>query len=115
MSATLTVGNLTVTGNDHKELFSNMASYQEVFDNTKCGKCGCEQLRYVTRQDQEENTYYEIRCTNIGCLAKLAFGAHKKTETLFPKRKYGKNHEKAGEYLPHNGWLKWNPETKQEE
>ena len=111
MTATLTVGNLTVHGDTHKELFSSMASYQEVFDTHKCGKCNGTDLRYVVRDDKEENTYYEIRCTKIGCRAKLAFGVHKGKEgTLFPKKK-----DKEGNYITDDGWLKWNAETKQEE
>jgi ribosomal protein L40E len=74
-----------------------------VFEETKCGKCGSENLRFVVRT-VDENEYFELRCMDCG--AKLAFGSMKKGGGLFPKRKDGDN------WLPDGGWLKWNPKTK---
>ena len=67
-----------------KEVFSQLSVFQEVFGETKCGKCGSENLRYVVRM-VDDNQYYEIRCQDCG--ARLAFGANKKGGGLFPKRK----------------------------
>ena len=88
-----------------KEVFNQLSVFQEVFGETKCGKCGSENLRYVVRM-VDDNQYYEIRCQDCG--AKLAFGANKKGGGLFPKRK-----DSEGNWLPDKGWTKWNPKTKQ--
>ena len=87
----------------HRELFAQISRFQEVFEETKCGKCGSEYLRFVVRT-VDENEYFELRCMDCG--AKLAFGSMKKGGGLFPKRKDGDN------WLPDNGWQKWNPKTK---
>jgi hypothetical protein len=59
-------------------------------------------------RENDGNEYYEIRC--VDCGAKLAFGANKKGGGLFPRRK-----DAEGNWLPDNGWTKWNPKTKQVE
>jgi len=90
-----------------KELFAQLASFQEVFCETKCEKCGSENLRFVVRQ-VDGNEYHEIRC--LDCGAKLQFGVNKKGGALFPKRK-----DADGNWLPDKGWTKWNPKTKKAE
>lgn len=98
----------------HVDLFEQISSLQEVFGQHKCGKCGCEKLRFVVRTDKDDNKYYELACQNFECKAKLAFGAHKKGGGLFPKRKESENQSlaggtvEAGAYLPSNGWLRYN-------
>tara|TARA_R100000005_G_C4945855_1_gene168414 strand:- start:596 stop:925 length:330 start_codon:yes stop_codon:yes gene_type:complete len=87
-----------------RDLFSQLSSFQEVFNETQCGKCGSENLRFVVRQN-DGNEYYELRC--LDCGAKLQYGVNKKGGTLFPKRKNAE-----GEWLPDRGWTKWNPKTK---
>tara|TARA_Y100000296_G_scaffold84163_1_gene116797 strand:- start:2182 stop:2511 length:330 start_codon:yes stop_codon:yes gene_type:complete len=87
-----------------KEIFFQLATFQEVFGESACGKCKSENLRFVVREN-EGNAYYEIRCRDCG--AKLAFGAHKKGGGLFPRRK-----DAEGNWLPNSGWQKWNPKTK---
>ena len=88
----------------HRELFTQISKFQEVFEETKCGKCGSENLRFVVRT-VDDNEYYELRCMDCG--AKLAFGSMKKGGGLFPKRK-----DADGNWLPDGGWQKWNPKTK---
>jgi DNA-directed RNA polymerase subunit RPC12/RpoP len=83
----------------HRELFTQISRFQEVFEESKCGKCGSENLRFVVRT-VEENEYFELRCADCG--AKLAFGSMKKGGGLFPKRKDGDT------WLPDGGWMKWN-------
>jgi hypothetical protein len=90
------------------ELFEEVARFQEVFDNEKCGKCESSNVRFVVREDKEENKYYELRCMDCG--AKLAFGCHKKGGGLFPKRK-----DAEGNWKPTKGWVKYNSETGKEE
>ena len=89
------------------DLFQQLAFFQEVFGEAGCGKCGSENLRFQVRT-VEDNHYYELRC--LDCGAKLAFGVKKQGGRLFPRRK-----DKEGNWLPDNGWVKWNKETQQEE
>jgi ribosomal protein L40E len=94
-------------GDSQKDLFEAISKFQEVFDETSCGKCASENLRFVVR-NVEDNLYYELRC--LDCGARLSFGVHKKGGGLFPKRK-----DNDGKWLPDGGWLKWNPKTEQSE
>jgi len=87
-----------------KELFKQLGDFQEVFGQTNCGKCESNNLRYVVREN-DGNEYHELRCADCG--AKLAFGVNKTGGGLFPRRKNA-----DGEWLPDNGWTKWNPKTK---
>lgn len=89
-------------------LVEQIAAFEEVFANTKCGKCGSENVKWVVRTDKEDNKYYELRCQDCG--AKLAFGCNKKGGGLFPKKK-----DAEGNWKPDNGWMKWNKDTQQEE
>ena len=96
-----------IEGDSQRDIFAEIARFQEVFEETVCGKCGSENLRFVVR-NVDDNLYYELKC--LDCGAKLAFGVMKKGGRLFPKRK-----DKEGNWLPNAGWVKWNPETKKEE
>ena len=89
------------------ELFQGISRFQEVFEQDTCGKCGSTDLKFVVR-NVDDDLYYELRCNDCG--AKLALGVMKKGGGLFPKRK-----DADGNWLPDNGWVKWNPQTKQEE
>jgi DNA-directed RNA polymerase subunit RPC12/RpoP len=103
MKLTYTTGNGRIAAefdaDTHRELFMQISRFQEVFEESKCGKCGSENLKFVVRT-VDENEYFELRCMDCG--AKLAFGSMKKGGGLFPKRKDGDN------WLPDNGWTKWN-------
>lgn len=107
-------------GETQKDVFRQLSSLQEVFEETECGVCGDDDIRFVVRT-VDDNDFYELHClgwkydTNIQqynyCRAKLAFGQHKGKEgTLFPKRK-----DKDGNWLPNNGWTRWKPEDKKED
>jgi len=87
-----------------KELFAQLGSFQEVFGEVACGKCGSENLRFVVRTN-DGNEYHELRCNDCG--AKLAYGVNKTGGGLFPRRK-----DADGNWLPDKGWTKWNPKTK---
>ena len=87
-----------------RELWKQLATFQEVFGETTCGKCGSENLRFVVREN-DGNEYYELRC--VDCGARLAFGANKNGGGLFPRRI-----DADGNWLADNGWQKWNPKTK---
>ena len=91
-------------GDTQKDLFAQLSAFQEVFDESACGKCGSTNLRFVTRE-VDGNSYYEIRC--LDCGARLEFGQSQQGGGLFPRRK-----SKEGEWLPDGGWVKWNSKTK---
>lgn len=99
----------TFEGENQKELFKQLAGFQEVFDQCKCGKCGNESIKFVVRTVQD-NEYYELRCDSSQCRAKLTMGVNKKGGSLFPKRK-----DKEGNWLPDQGWTRWNPQTSKDE
>jgi hypothetical protein len=85
--------NLIIEVEEDKQvnLFKSLASIQEVFGENKCGKCGL-----------------ELKCN--ACYAKLAISPHDSDAgTLYPNRT---KKDEAGErqYLPNNGWVKWNKE-----
>jgi hypothetical protein len=82
-----------------KEAWAEIATFQEIFEETNCGKCDSGEVKFVVRSVKDDD-YYELRC--LKCGAKLAFGQHKNGKTLFPSRK-----DSSGEYLPTNGWVKW--------
>lgn len=95
-----------IEGETQRDLFAQLGAFQEVFDETACGKCGSNNVKFVVRQ-VEDNEYYEIRCKDCG--AKLAFGCHKKGGGLFPKRK-----DSEGNWLPDSGWTRWDASSKKE-
>ena len=109
MKANFKVNKLSVEfeADSVREIWKQLSTFQEVFGETSCGKCGSENLRFVVREN-DGNEYYELRCVNCG--ARLAFGAHKKGGGLFPKRK-----DSDGNWLPDSGWVKWNPKTEKNE
>jgi ribosomal protein L40E len=98
--------NVEIEGDSQRDLFAGIARFQEVFEESKCGKCGSENLRFVVRT-VDDNEFFELRC--LDCGARLSFGANKKGGGLFPKRKDG------DAWLPDRGWVKWNPKTEQNE
>jgi hypothetical protein len=110
-------GRITVTleGKTQTDLFEQLAQFQEVFENTVCERNGkrSDNVRFVVREDDEANKYYELVCQDSDkelWHAKLAFGQHKKGGTLYPKRK-----DKDGTWLKNGGWVKFNKEKGVEE
>lgn len=99
-----------IDGESHTELWSKLAQIDEVFGEKECGKCGSS-IRYTTRQGEKSNgkkfTCYELVCNSLSCYAKKSFGVKDdQNNTMFPHRKDG-----DGNYLPDNGWTRWNKET----
>jgi len=96
------------------EIFAALAEFQEIFEETSCGKCGSDNIGFVVRE-VKGNKFHELHCRNPECHAKLAFGKHRQTETLFPRRKAGNNDPTGlpeGEWLPDRGWIKWDASQK---
>ena len=99
---------IVAEGDTQKEVFQQLASLQEVFEETSCGmpNCKSENLRFVVRT-VDDNNFYELHC--LDCRARFVFGQHKKNGTLFPKRK-----DDEGKWLANRGWARWEPEKKEE-
>lgn len=106
---------VTAEGEKETDVFEQIASMQEVFGQQKCGKCSCEMLRFVVRQNCNDDKFYEIRCMNPKCRAVLVFGCRKKGGGLFPKIKRETGPNSKPVYLPNDGWQIYNPQTKQKE
>lgn len=99
--------NIEIDEKDQKTAFEAIAQAQEVFGIKICSKCGCDDIKYVVRENKNQDKFYELRCPK--CKAKLEFGCHKKGNSLFPKRK-----SDDGKYLPNGGWTIYVPPTKTE-
>lgn len=97
-----------ISADTPRNIFAALAEFQEVFDEPCCSKCDCDNLRFVVRT-VDDNDYYELRCLNPNCRAKLQFGCNKDGKSLFPKRKDGDN------WRGSNGWTRWNKEKGCEE
>ena len=111
---------IEVENDSFEELFEDTAKMQEVFSEDKCGCCNQSNIRYVVRQDSEDNKYYELHCENGNCRARLPFGVKKKGMGLYPKRRWDQlsKSEQAKRisqqeqctkfgWLPNRGWYKW--------
>lgn len=98
----------------HKSIFKQLASFEEIFEESKCARCGSDSIRHVIRKakkDNKEYEYYELRCMNPKCFAKLPLGIlDDGSDNLFPKRR-----DEEGKMRGKLGWVRWNPETKVEE
>jgi hypothetical protein len=97
-----------VESSDQKKMHAELSSLYEVFGNNICQKCKSKAV--PTIRENDGNTYYEWRCTNPKCRAKLSMGCHKTSPTLFPKRTTEDDTGKST-YLPDGGWLRYNKET----
>lgn len=86
---------------NEKEMLEKLAHLDEVFGQDTCGACESKNVRFQVRE-VDGNKYYEVICKDCG--AKLAFGQHKKTTTLFPRR----GDKKKNEWYPNKGWVKFN-------
>ena len=100
---------IEVEAKEQPDAFEQLSSFQEVFEESTCGVCGGEALRFVVRT-VDDNKFFELHCKDSKCRARLAFGQHKKGGTLFPRRK-----DDNGKWLDKNGWSRWTPEIKKEE
>lgn len=104
--------NVEVEG-DQKEVFKELGSFQEVFENLECGKCQGSNVKFVVRtvadQKGKPYDYYELRCQNKKCNARFEYGQGQ-DGNLFPKKKNAE-----GEWRPDNGWIRWNAATEKEE
>jgi hypothetical protein len=80
-----------------RTLVTNLAHIQEIFEESSCGCCKKENIRFDVREF-DGNHYYKLLCDDCG--ATLDFGQHKAGNTLFVKR-FEKD---TREPLPNRGW-----------
>lgn len=122
VSYTTANGRLTVIleGETQTDIFEKLAQFQEVFENTTCTKKvngqfkSSDDVKFVVRKATDEKgkkeyKYFELHCTSKDPDlrgARLSFGQHQEGGTMFPKRKNDK-----GEWLPDNGWCKYDKDS----
>ena len=73
-----------------------------------CGKCKSAELLFRTRKNAQNNEFFELLCGR--CRAVLQLGVHKLGGTLFPRRHRDSDGGEK-EWLPDNGWVRWDPES----
>lgn len=82
---------LELEWSNQKDLFEKLASIDEIFGYSTCplvDKGGfSKNLKFVVREI-DGNKYYEIQCKDPP-YAKLSFGQHRQSKTLFPKKQEG--------------------------
>jgi hypothetical protein len=119
-------GLIEVEGDTQPELFKAIASAVEVFDEAKCGLCGCEDILPVVRKNKDGDDFFEYQCRGLiknqegkteRCRAYLYLGQNKdkKAAGLFPVRaldEKGKPDRTSGKYGRHNGWTRYRGEPK---
>lgn len=103
---------IKVEGTDLKDLLEQVTQIDDAVGFEPCGKCKSNNTAPRYRQ-VEEDKFYEIRC--LDCGAVLQLGVNKKGGTLYKKKmltddkgKAVKNADGKSQWLPNNGWLKWN-------
>jgi hypothetical protein len=107
------------------DAFEKLAAFEEVFKIDTCGKCKTKNITRVVRE-VDGNKYYELWCRNKECKAKLEFGCNNapkkgcmypqlKTRHKDPSDPKGKKKLPADQqtYLPDNGWMIYDGETKE--
>lgn len=104
-----------------KDAFRQMSVLAEIFNEEKCGVCGCEDIVPKSREVEKNKKtyeYFEMACSNPKCRARLSFGQRADGSGIFPTRKLdsnGKPDRENGSYGQHNGWSKYRGESKEEQ
>jgi hypothetical protein len=110
-------GAVQAEGDNHADIWKQLAELQEAFGERVCGKCQSDDIRYVHRQNEGGDDFFELRCQAKGCYAKLRMSVRKKEKCFYPKRKAGKDDATGlteGEWLPSNGWVRWDRKNEKE-
>ena len=111
-------GTIEIEASDIKELFRQMAAASEVFGDRNCGCCGGDAIMPVVRhveKSKKQYEYFELKCVDPKCRAKLSFGQFQDGSGLFPNRKLDKDGQPDrvnGTYGASNGWTRWRGENK---
>jgi hypothetical protein len=71
------------------DLFESLTHIEDVFGNEKCELCQSTEVKYVVRQNKDEDKFYEMQCTKCG--GKLALSVNKGKEgTMYAVKKLNK-------------------------
>lgn len=93
-------------GESAADIVTELAKVQEIFDETHCGVCKSENIRWQHRV-VDENSFYEMLCLEPKCRAKLECGQHKKPKgSLFFKRKIQQGDKEVFDVAT-RGWKRW--------
>jgi len=98
---------------NQQDLWKQLAQFQEIFEDLTCTKkiddkyLKSDNVRFVVRTNTDGDEFFELHCVEPGPLfgTKKSFGCFKEKDkkgNLFPHRK-----DKEGNFLPDNGWMKW--------
>ena len=104
---------IEINSENVKDLFREIASLAEIFNEEKCGACGGTDIVPKTRnveKNKKSYEYFEMNCGNPKCRARLSFGQKQDGSGIFPIRKLdanGKPDRENGSYGQHNGWSKY--------
>ena len=90
------------------DAITQMADLGEIFGIKSCGACNSDDIRWQVRKVSkqvgkkiENYEYIELVCNK--CRARLSFGKFSEDpNSVFPKRK-----DADGNWLPNNGWVKF--------
>lgn len=113
----------TVTGEGatQKEAFEDLAANMEPFTINCCGVCKNDNIIPVVRK-VGKFTYYEMRCKDYKCKARLSYGQSTENGALYPRKKYHENHPsvksgkaEVGTWIPNEGWEQYVPEEHAED
>lgn len=115
MKVTKTIGSYTFTVENAsvKKVWEDLASINEVFGDEKCGCCGSKNITpsfRVVEKNKKSYDYYEMKCLETKCRARLSYGQHQEGGGIFPHRKLGEDGRADrvnGQYGPHNGWSRF--------
>lgn len=115
-----------IEGATAKEVFTQIAEAQEVFDaEHSCGLCGSKDIKFSVRESEGKKngkaqtyTYYELRCQavlagNEPCRGRFDFGQSLDTENLFPKRTKPDPGTNENVRMPNRGWYRYVPKDMQ--
>lgn len=102
-----------------QDIIKQISACEDVFEDTVCGACGSDDIRFVHRV-VDENEFFERKC--MKCFAKITFGTSKKDKKLYPRRyeidakgKAVRDKDGRAKHIGKNGWVKYNKETGQNE
>lgn len=122
-------GDFSVQAEEPIELWEGVSVINELFSETRCGLCGCTDLRITTRKNKDEEKFHEMVCCGLidvqengktvkkRCGAYLFIGQNRKGGGLFPVRQLlenGKPQRDGGKFGRHNGWTRFRGEAKPE-
>ena len=115
MKVTKNIGSYTFTVEESsvKKIWESLASINEIFGDEKCGCCGSKNITpsfRIVEKNKKSYDYYEMKCLEPKCRARLSYGQHQEGDGIFPHRKLGEDgrpDRANGQYGPHNGWSRY--------